>query len=113
MDKDKSNVISDIAAILNSHIVRKYSLPSHLELPKAFENELLNGITEFDIKKIVSDYEKDIVGLCDEKTVLLTETMLDEFILKYIGVLADELYSVRQGCSKLNVLDYRWENKRD
>ena len=99
--------------ILNSYIVGKYALPSHLELPKTFKNELLNEITEFDIKKLVSDYENDIVELYDEKTVLLTETMLEEFVLKYIDVLADELYSIRHGDSKLNVLDYKWENKRE
>lgn len=98
--------------ILNSYIVKKYALPSHLELPKAFENELLYGITEFDIKKIISDYENDVVELSDEKTVLLTEVMLEEFVLRYIDILADELHSVRNGHSELNVLDYKWENKR-
>lgn len=66
--------------ILNSYIVRKYALPRHLELPKSFENELINEITEF--------------------------------VLKYIDILADELHSVRNGRSELNVLDYKWENKR-
>lgn len=98
--------------ILNSYIVRKYVLPSHLDLPKAFENELLNEITEFDIKTLVSDYENDVVELYDEKPVLLSEAMLEEFVLKYIDILADELRSVRNGRSKLNVLDYKWENKR-
>lgn len=98
--------------ILNSYIVKKYTLPSHVEVPKAFENELLNGITEFDIKKIVSDYENDVVESSDEKTMLLTEAMVEEFVLKYIDILADELHSVRNGHSKLNVLDYKWENKR-
>ena len=98
--------------ILNSYIVRKYALPSPLELPKTFEKELLNEITEFDIKKLVSDYENDVIELCDEKTVLLTETMLEEFVISYIDILVDELHSVRNGCSKLNVLDYKWENKR-
>ena len=83
--------------ILNSYIVKKYALPNHLEPPKNFENELLNEITEFNIEKIISDYENDIVELYDEKTVLLTETMLEEFVLKYIDVLADELYSIRHG----------------
>ena len=99
--------------ILNSYITRKFSLPSQLEQPKDFENELLNGIAEFDIQRIVDDYEKDLTELHDEKTVLLTETMLEEFVFKYIDVLAEELRSVRHGKSKLNVLDYRWENKQE
>ena len=99
--------------ILNSYIAGKYSLPGCLTLPKDFEKELLNGIAEFDIKKIAGDYEKDIVELHEEKTVLLTEAMLEEFVFKYTDVLADELYSVKRGHSKLNVMDYRWDNKRE
>lgn len=98
--------------ILNSYIVGKYALPNHLEEPTAFENELLNGITEFDIKKLVSDYENDVVESSDEKTMLLTEAMVEEFVFKYIDILAGELHSVRNGHSKLDVLDYKWENKR-
>lgn len=97
--------------ILNSYIAGKYVLPSHLEVPKDFEDEPLNGITEFDIKEIVSAYENDVVEVRNEKTELLTEAMLEEFVLKYIDVLADELHSVKNGHSKLNVLDYKWENK--
>jgi len=98
--------------ILNSYIVKKYTLPSHLELPMAFENELLSGITEFDIEKLVNDYENDVVESLDETTMLLTEAMVEEFVFKYTDILADELHSVRDGHSKLNVLDYKWENKR-
>lgn len=107
------NILHNDYHILNSYIAKKYALPSHLELPKAFEDELLNGITEFDIPQIVSDYENDVVELCNGKTVLLTEAMLDEFILKYIDILAEELHSVRNGRSKLNTLDYKWENKKN
>lgn len=97
--------------VLNAYIVKRYTLPSRLEIPKAFEKELLNGITGFDIKKLIHDYQNDIVECSDEKTVLLTECMLEEFVSKYIDILADELCGARQGCPKLNVLDYKWENK--
>ncbi len=97
--------------VLNAYIVKRYTLPSRLEIPKAFEKELLNGITGFDIKKLIHDYQNDIVECSDEKTVLLTECMLEEFVSKYIDMLADELCSARKGYSMLNVLDYKWENK--
>ena len=42
----------------------------------------------------------------------MIETILEEFVLKYIDILADELYNIRNGNSKLNVLDYKWEDKR-
>lgn len=109
----KLDVLHSDYHILNSYITRKYKLPSRLELPKSFENELLNEIAEFDIKQIADDYEKDIAELYDENTMLLTEDMLEEFVVKYIGVLVEELRSVRWGQSKLNVLDYCWENKQE
>ncbi|MBE5949381.1 MAG: hypothetical protein E7261_10185 [Lachnospiraceae bacterium] len=115
MEKIKSyelDILHNDYHILNSYIVRKYALPSYLELPKTFEQESLNEITEFDIPKIIDDYKNDIVELSNEKTVLLTESMLEEFVAKYIGVLADELRSIRNGYSNLNVLDYKWENKK-
>ena len=98
--------------ILNSYITKKYALPAHLELPKDYEKEVLNEITEFDVKQIVQDYSNDIVEIFNEKTVLLTEDMLEEFVLRYIDIIADELCSVRNTHSKLNVLDYKWKNEK-
>lgn len=108
----KLDILHNDYHILNSYITKKYVLPAYLELPKDYEKEALNGITEFDVKQIVQDYRNDIVELSNEKTVLLTEDMLEEFVLKYIDIIADELCSVRNAHSKLNVLDYKWENKK-
>jgi len=99
--------------ILNSYISKKYEMPDYLELPTEFESELLSEVTQFDIEKLISDYQNDIVEVSDEKTVLLTEDMLEEFVAEYIDVLVDELRSIRTGRSRLNVLDYRWENKKE
>lgn len=115
MEKIKSyelTILHNDYHILNSYIAKKYNLPSYLETPKEFEDELINGITEFDMDKLISDYQNDIVEVSDEKTVLLTEDMLEEFVAEYIDVLADELRNIRNGHSRLNVLDYRWENKK-
>lgn len=115
MEKIKSyelDILHNDYHILNSYIVKKYILPSHLEVPQIFENELLSEITEFDIPRIIGDYQNDIVESFDEKTVLLTEGMLEEFVAEYIDILADELRCIRNGRSKLNVMDYKWENKR-
>ncbi len=115
MQKIKSyelDILHNDYHILNFYIMKKYALPSHLELPEAFENERINRITEFDLPKIVSDYGSDVVESCDAKTVLLTEAMLEEFVLRYIDQLVDEMHNIRNGCSKLNVFDYKWENKK-
>ena len=115
LEKIKSyrlDVLHNDYHILNSYIVKNYSLPEQLGLPQGFEKELINGITEFDIQKMLYDYENDVVEKIEQKTVLLTEDMLEEFVTKYVDVLADELSCIRQGYSKINVLDYKWENKK-
>lgn len=115
LEKIKSyrlDVLHNDYHILNSYIVKNYSLPEQLGLPQGFEKELINGITEFDIQKMLNDYENDVVEKIEQKTVLLTEDMLEEFVTKYVDVLADELSCIRQGYSKINVLDYKWENKK-
>ncbi len=113
MKRYELNILHNDYCVLNAYIVSKYSLPGHLELPKRFEKEPLSRITEFDLEKICHDYEHDITNLHHGKPVLLTEDILDEYVVRYIEIAADELTSVRNGCSKLNVLDYKWENKRE
>ena len=98
--------------ILNSYIIGKYDMPKQLELPDNFEKESINQITEFDANRIISEYENDISENVTGNTTFLTESMLEEFVDKYIGLLSDELQSVRKGGSLLNPLDYKWENKK-
>lgn len=69
-------------------------------LPDAYSNPTNRKVAHF------------IKYTSDETTMLLTEDMVEEFVLKYIDILADELHSIRDGHFKLNVLDYKWENKR-
>lgn len=99
--------------VLNSFIAKKYDMPMQIEIPKNYCKEELNEITEFDIGQIIRAYENDITEIVNNKTVMLTEEMLEEFVSKYIEIIADELRSVKNGKSLLNVLDYKWENKRN
>ena len=99
--------------VLNSFIAKKYDMPMQIEIPKNYCKEELNEITEFDIGQIIHAYETDITEIVNNKTVMLTEEMLEEFVSKYIEIIADELRSVKNGKSLLNVLDYKWENKRN
>lgn len=99
--------------VLNSFIAKKYDMPMQIEIPKNYCKEELNEITEFDIGQIIRAYETDITEIVNNKTVMLTEEMLEEFVSKYTEIIADELRSVKNGKSLLNVLDYKWENKRN
>lgn len=99
-------------SILNSYIAEKYDMPAELKVPKAFEKEEINGITRFDLEKMIMDYKADLTVRIDEKTVLLTEEILEEFVERYVDLAARELVSAREGKSILNALDYSWENKK-
>lgn len=99
-------------SILNSYISSKYDMPLDIKKPADYDGEVINEIALFDIDKIISDYEEDLKTQIDEKPVLLTEEMLEEFVEKYADLMAKEIESVKTGKSVLNALDYSWENKQ-
>lgn len=99
-------------SILNSYIAGKYDMPVKIVIPDDFEKEKINEITSFDLEKLITDYQNDLATSIDEKTVLLTEEVLDEFVRKYVPLVRKELESIKTGKSILNVLDYSWENKK-
>lgn len=105
----KLDILHNDYHILNSYIANKYILPNHLEIPYAFENELINELTTFDINTIINNYKNDIVESCNQKTIMLTESMIDEFILKYTDTLIEALHNAKNGKLKLNVRDYCWK----
>lgn len=61
---------------------------------------------------MITDYKADLTVRIDEKTVLLTEEILEEFVERYVDLAARELVSAREGKSILNALDYSWKNKK-
>lgn len=96
----------------NSYITKQFDLPKQIEIPSGFEKESRKDITVFHVEKMVNDYSKDLQVVVNEKTKILTEEMLDEFISKYVNILEEELVNMQKGDSQLNVLDYKWINKK-
>lgn len=107
----KLDILHQDYRILNSYIDKHYDLPKQIKVPDRFNAESLNDITAFDVEKLINDYSNDLHEFVNEKTKLLTEEMIEEFISKYIDILASELLSIQKGHSTLNALDYKWLNK--
>lgn len=112
LEATELSVLHNDYTILNSYISEKYDLPVDLKIPDDFEKEEINEITQFDLEKLIADYKNDLEVRVDEKTVILTEEILEEFVERYIDLAARELKCVKKGKSILNVLDYSWENKK-
>jgi len=99
--------------ILNYYISTKYSLPSHISLPEGFENEPVNEISSFDTDKLIRDYHDDISETHDEKTVILTEDILEEFIARYLDIALAELSAAHSGSPCLEPENYIFIRKTD
>lgn len=98
--------------ILNSYFAKHYKMPKELEIPEGFEAERLNEIVAFDAQKLVSDYLNDLHEAPGQKTCILTEEVVEEFISKYTEPLMNELNSIKAGSSRLEALQYKWERKK-
>lgn len=107
----KLDILHQDYRILNSYIDKHYDLPKQIKVPDRFNAESLNDITAFNVDKLTKDYSNDLQECVNEKTKLLTEEMIEEFISKYIDVLTSELLSIQKSYSTLNALDYKWLNK--
>ncbi|MDD6631264.1 MAG: hypothetical protein SOT58_04440 [Agathobacter sp.] len=115
MEKIKSHELEVLHTdyhILNSFISHKYDMPV-LEIEADMQNEILNAIAPFDISGIIREYERDIVENIDQKAVILTESMLEEYVSEYVDLAARELCSSRKGKSILNTDDYKWITRED
>ena len=98
--------------ILNSFISHKYDMPV-LEIEADMQNEILNAIAPFDISGIIREYELDSVESIYQCAVILTESMLEEYLSEYVDLAARELCSTRKGKSILNTDDYKWITRED
>lgn len=98
--------------ILNPYIVRKYDIQNILGSTFSLESEPLCRIAPFYIDNFLSELKYDFIEQASGKTVFLTESMLDEYVETYIPLAIQEVNSIRDGYSSLNVMDYAWPIKR-
>lgn len=98
--------------ILNSCVVKKYNIRNILEKNVVLGNEIIVELAAFDIDKLLEELSNDFVEQVEGNTVFLTENMVEEFVEIYIPLAIEEIRSIKNGKSILNVKDYVWKKKR-
>ena len=94
--------------ILNSHIVNKYNIHNALKTPIDLEQESISKIATFIINEFIEDMSYDFKEQTIGETHFLTESMVDEFIDKYVPLGLEELQHIQSGKYTLQALDYAW-----
>lgn len=111
-NKDEVPLLHKDYHILNPYIVRKYDLKNILKPLVNIDHEAINSIAPFMINDFIADMSGDFTEQTTGKTRFLTESMIDEFIEKYIPLGIKELESVKSGHFILQAQDYAWQRKR-
>ena len=94
--------------ILNSYVVSNYQIHNILKQDYTLEHEQINDIVPFRIRAFLDEMSGDFTEHTTGTTVFLTESMLDEFVDRYIPLAIEEVKCLKKGMSTLRIGDYVW-----
>ncbi len=94
--------------LLNAYIVERYGIRNEAERPTDFESEPINAIAHFDLDRFLTDFAGDFTRRAEGETRYLTESMLDEFLARYLPQGLRELRTVQTGGRGLTARDMAW-----
>ena len=94
--------------ILNSYIVNKYNICNTLKKSANIEHEPINKIAIFRINEFIEEMSHDFTEQTAGEPYFFTESMVDEFIDKYIPIGLEELQNIQNGKFTLQAIDYAW-----
>ena len=97
--------------ILNAYIVKKYGLKNTLKQTYALEKEVFHEIAAFRVEDFLDELEEDFHENVLGETFYITESMVDEFIERYLPLALKEMRSIQTGKSCLHIEDYVWAKK--
>ena len=97
--------------ILNSYIVNKYNIHNTLENAIELEQEPINEIADFRLNEFIEEMAHDFTEQITGKAHFLTESMVDEFIDRYVPIGLKELQHVQNGEFTLQAIDYAWQKR--
>lgn len=98
--------------ILNAHVVQQYGLQNRLVQNISLTGEPLMRIADFLAKEIREDLAQDFADKPAGKTVFLTETMLEEFLVSAVPAVIDEAKRWQSGAMLLHPQDLSWARRR-
>ena len=98
--------------ILNHYIVQKYQIQNILDLTFPLGNTPISNLTSFLIDEFLVELSHDFTEQTQGETTFITEWMLDQFVEQFIPLAIEEVKSIKNGSSTLNVTDFAWPAKR-
>lgn len=93
--------------LLNSYCKQKFHVDCDIELPTNFCQEKINDISSFCVVKMTPKEEIDIIH--KGPATIFGESMLDEFLNRYLPVCAKEAKAVRKQSTALSPMDFKWD----
>lgn len=106
---DKVRILHRDYHVLNRYIRERWHLRYELTIPEDLENEDIFHIAEFEIPGFLKALQDDFSETVEEKTVYVTEEMIDEFMERYYPVIAIEFSHAVTGDFQLRAADYAWK----
>ncbi len=94
-------------SLLNSYCKQKFHVDCDIEFPTNFRQEKINDISSFCVAKMTSKEDIDITH--KGPATIFGETMLDEFLNRYLPVCAKEAEEVRKQSTALSPMDFKWD----
>ena len=110
--REEVSLLHNDYRILNSYIVRKYSLRNCLTGDICLDGEPLGKIASFRLKEYIDDMARDFTEEYIGRTHFLTESMLDDFVETYVPLAVDQIIHLKKGKPVFNAADYAWLRNR-
>jgi len=108
---DEVKLLHNDYHILNAYIVEKYGIQNILHRNVLPADESLFEIADFHLDAFLAEMENDFTERTTGSTVFLTESMLDEFVGKYLPPAVEEVKSLKSGKTFLKASDYAYRRK--
>ena len=108
---DEVKLLHNDYHILNAYIVEKYGIQNILHRNVLSADESLFETADFHLDAFLAEMANDFTERTTGSTVFLTESMLDEFVGKYLPPAVEEVRSLKSGKTFLKASDYAYRRR--
>lgn len=110
---DKVSILHRDYHVLNRYIRERWNLRYELIIPEDLGTEDIFRIAEFEIEGFLKALQDDFSETLKEKTVYVTEEMIEEFMTRYYPLITAEFSHAVKGDFQLRAADYAWKRNSE
>ena len=110
--REEVKVLHQDYHILNAYIVRKYQIHNILDPVFSLTNTPICSLTTFLLDPFLKELAHDFTEQVQGQTTFITESMLDQFVERFIPLAIEEVKSMKAGTSILKATDFAWPANR-